>query len=113
MISKALTAASTKPIILAILLAGEDYGYNIIQKVKAVSGGTLEWSDGMLYPVLQKMEKDGLVASRWVMSGEGRYRKYYTITGDGRAELDSEMAQWKRVTEAMNRLCRAVSAVRG
>lgn len=113
MISKALTAASTKPIILAILCTGEDYGYGIIQKVKGASGGTLEWSDGMLYPVLQKMEKDGLVASRWIVSDEGRYRKYYKITEEGRAELDSEMTQWRRVSEAMAKLCRPVSEARG
>jgi PadR family transcriptional regulator, regulatory protein PadR len=113
MISKALTAASTKPIILAILISGEDYGYNIIQKVKESSGGTLEWSDGMLYPVLQRMEKEGLVASRWVVSDEGRYRKYYTITGDGRAELDSEMAQWRKVYEALTKLCRPTAPARG
>jgi PadR family transcriptional regulator, regulatory protein PadR len=113
MISKALTAASTKPIILAILLTGEDYGYNIIQKVKAASGGTLEWSDGMLYPVLQRMEKEGLVASRWVVSDEGRYRKYYTITDDGRAELDSEMTQWRKVYEALTKLCRPMAPARG
>lgn len=113
MISKALTAASTKPIILAILRAGEDYGYNIIQKVKGASGGSLEWSDGMLYPVLQKMEKEGLITSRWIVSDEGRYRKYYKITESGRTELDSEMAQWRRVTEAMAKLCRPLSEARG
>jgi PadR family transcriptional regulator, regulatory protein PadR len=113
MISKALTAASTKPIILSILLAGEDYGYNIIQKVKEASGGTLEWSDGMLYPVLQRMEREGLIASRWIVSEEGRYRKYYTITADGRKELDSEMAQWRKVYEALTKLCRPLAAARG
>ena len=59
MISKALVAASTKPMILSILLERENYGYQIIQKVKTVSGGRLEWSDGMLYPVLHRLEKDG------------------------------------------------------
>jgi DNA-binding PadR family transcriptional regulator len=60
MISKALIAASTKPLILSILLNGENYGYQIIQSVKRISGGQLEWSDGMLYPVLHRLEKDGL-----------------------------------------------------
>jgi len=104
MVSKALMAASTKPIILTILLDGEDYGYNIIQRVKNLSGGSLEWSDGMLYPVLQRMEKEGLVASRWNISKEGRYRKYYKITEAGRMELEAEMAQWQSVIGALSTL---------
>lgn len=54
MISKNLAAASTKPIIMALLAEGEDYGYQIIQRVKALSGGTLDWADNMLYPVLRR-----------------------------------------------------------
>ena len=83
MIPKALMAASTKPIILTILKSGEDYGYNIIQRVKELSGGTLDWSDGMLYPVLQRLEKENLISSQWIVSDEGRHRKYYKITQAG------------------------------
>jgi PadR family transcriptional regulator PadR len=102
MINKALMAASTKPIILTILQRGEDYGYNIIQHVKELSGGTLDWSDGMLYPVLQRLEKENLIASRWVVSEEGRHRKYYQITPAGRAALQAEMAQWRSMIQALN-----------
>jgi len=111
MISKALMAASTKPIILSILLEGEDYGYNIIQRVKAVSGGFLEWSDGMLYPVLQRLEKELYISSRWIISEEGRYRKYYRITEEGRAALESEMVQWRSVYSALGKLCKPLLVV--
>jgi len=111
MISKALMAASTEPIILSILLDGEDYGYNIIQRVKEASGGSLEWSDGMLYPVLQRLEKESLLSSRWVVSDGGRHRKYYTVTDAGRRELESEMAQWTSVYTVMARLCGPLAAV--
>jgi len=102
MIPKALMAASTKPIILTILKSGEDYGYNIIQRVKELSGGTLEWSDGMLYPVLQRLEKENLISSRWIVSDEGRHRKYYKITAAGREALVAEMAQWRSMIKALN-----------
>ena len=102
MIPKALMAASTKPIILTILKGGEDYGYNIIQRVKEMSGGTLEWSDGMLYPVLQRLEKENLISSRWIVSEEGRHRKYYKITAPGREALMKEMAQWQSMIKALN-----------
>jgi len=104
MISRSLMAASTKPILLGILLDGEDYGYNIIQRVKELSGGTLEWADGMIYPVFQRLEKDGLVSSRWIASPEGRFRKYYRITAQGRKELAEELAQWRSVVGAMGKI---------
>lgn len=102
MMNKALMAASTKPIILTILLRGEDYGYNIIQQVKELSGGTLEWSDGMLYPVLQRLEKENFIVSHWTISDEGRHRKYYKITPLGREALRSEMAQWRCMVQALS-----------
>jgi DNA-binding PadR family transcriptional regulator len=103
MISKQLMAASTRPMILAILARDEDYGYRIIQKVKSVSGGRLEWTDGMLYPVLQRMEMDGLIASRWRVAEGGRPRRYYRITEPGRKELESELAGWRSVWAALSK----------
>ncbi len=103
MISKQLMAASTRPIILAILARDEDYGYSIIQKVKSISGGSLEWTDGMLYPVLQRMEMDGLIASRWISSDGGRPRRYYWITEPGRLEFASELAGWRSVWKALSK----------
>ena len=103
MISKELMAASTRPLILTILERGESYGYQIIQDVKKLSGGTLEWSDGMLYPVLHKMEKDGLVQSRWDVSEKGRRRKYYSITDAGTEEIASAKRQWLSVHEVLKK----------
>ena len=103
-------AASTRPIILAILSGGEDYGCRIIQKVKRISGGHLEWTDGMLYPVLQRMEMDELIASQWKLSGENRPRRYYTITEKGRMELSSELTSWRNIWQALTRLMEPLSA---
>jgi PadR family transcriptional regulator PadR len=103
MISKQLMAASTRPIILAILAGNEDYGYSIIQKVMNISDGSLEWTDGMLYPVLQRMEMDGLIVSRWRVAAGGRPRRYYRITGHGLKELETELAGWRSVWEALNK----------
>lgn len=111
MISKALIAASTKPIILSILLGGENYGYQIIQKVKSISGGTLEWSDGMLYPVLHRLEKDGIISSQWKISEKSRLRKYYQITDLGKKELEAEREQWMSVNEALSKLWEPLPAL--
>jgi PadR family transcriptional regulator PadR len=104
MVSKALVAASTKPLILSILLDGETYGYRIIKQMKNLSHGKLEWSFGMLYPVLHRLEKDGLVVSAWKKSDKGRLRKYYRLTEAGRLELEREKIQWLTVNGVFARL---------
>ncbi len=104
MISKNLTAASTKPIILGILKQGNSYGYLIIKKIKELSGGKMAYSDGMLYPVLHRLEKDGLIKSNWTMDGGTRPRKYYEITESGKEELVAERTQWQEVNAVLNTL---------
>lgn len=111
MVSKQLMAASTRPIILAILARGEDYGYSIIQKVRSISGGSLEWTDGMLYPVLQRMEMDGLIESRWRAVDGSRPRRYYRITASGRQDLESELAGWRSVWKALTEFSAPAPAV--
>lgn len=106
MISKALIAASTKPLLLSILSDGETYGYQIIKQMKNLSGGHLEWSFGMLYPVLHRLEKDGFIAAKWIKSDKGRLRKYYRLTDAGRQELDREKAQWLTVQGVFTKLWR-------
>lgn len=94
MISKNLTAASTKPTILGILRNGNSYGYLIIKKIKELSGGKIKYSDGMLYPVLHRLEKEGLIKSNWVMEKDTKPRKYYAITDKGKKALIIEKEQW-------------------
>jgi DNA-binding PadR family transcriptional regulator len=110
MISKTLMAASTRPIILAVLSREEDYGYSIIQRVKEISGGSLKWTDGMLYPVLQRMEMDSLIISNWRLSKENRPRRYYQITEKGEKELASELVNWRNIWQALIRLTKPVPA---
>ncbi len=104
MISKNLTAASTKPIVLGILKQGNSYGYLIIKKIKELSGGKMQFSDGMLYPVLHRMEKEGLILSKWTMEDHARPRKYYEITELGKQALLDEQAQWDQVTTLLSQL---------
>ncbi len=99
MLSKTLVAASTKPLVLTILRNGENYGYQIIQSVRRISGGRLEWSEPMLYPLLQRMEKDGLIKSKWKITGNKRLRKYYRLTEKGIKEQEKEKAQWSMINE--------------
>ena len=104
MISKNLTAASTKPIILGILKQGNSYGYLIIKKIKEISGGKMQYSDGMLYPVLHRLEKEGLIQSNWKMENDTKPRKYYEITAKGKTALLVEQAQWQQVNAVLNEI---------
>src|SRR4028118_955689 len=92
-INKDLIAASSTPIVLAILAEEDSYGYAILQRVRELSGGRMEWTDGMLYPVLHRLERLGHVESRWEVAESGRRRKYYRITSRGRAQLAEERRQ--------------------
>ncbi|MFC2083606.1 PadR family transcriptional regulator [Bacteroidota bacterium] len=104
MVSKNLIAASSKPLILAILRQGENYGYRIIQSVKELSGGKLDWADGMLYPVLHRLQKEGLVSTKWKMSDGGRMRKYYRLTDKGHEALITEKEHWMTVHNILQKL---------
>ena len=96
-IGKDLVAASATPLVLAILSEGESYGYAIIKRVDELSGGELRWTDGMLYPVLHRLERNGHVEARWGTSETGRKRKYYVITDRGSEELARQRRQWEVV----------------
>ena len=96
-INKDLIAASSTPIVLAILAEGDSYGYAILQRVRELSGGHLEWTDGMLYPVLHRLGRLAYVESRWETAESGRRRKYYRITPQGRGHLEEQRRQWQAV----------------
>jgi PadR family transcriptional regulator PadR len=108
-INKDLIAASSTPIVLAILAEGDSYGYAILQRVRELSGGRMEWTDGMLYPVLHRLERLGHVKARWQVAESGRRRKYYRITSQGRTQLAEERRQWQAVEATLRGLWQALS----
>ncbi len=100
-ISKDLVAASAAPLVLAILSEGESYGYAILRKVGELSDGELQWTDGMLYPVLHRLERNGHVEATWGKSEVGRRRKYYRLTDQGMQQLADQQRQWQVVDSAL------------
>lgn len=102
MIPKTLTAASTKLIILGILRQGSSYGYLIIKQIKELSGGKMNYSEGMLYPVLHNLEKEKLIKSAWILEKDARPRKYYEITEKGKKELIAEKEHWEKVNSVLD-----------
>jgi PadR family transcriptional regulator len=107
---KDLVAASAVPLILSLLEEGESYGYTIIQRVRDLSGGEIEWTDGMLYPVLHRLEAQRLLRSRWDVSETGRKRKYYTLSVAGKRALAEQKEQWHVVQATLTKLWRTSHA---
>jgi PadR family transcriptional regulator, regulatory protein PadR len=105
-LAKDLVAASTVPLVLSILADGENYGYAIIERVRELSDGEIEWTDGMLYPVLHWLEDNSHVKSRWSESETGRKRKYYSLKAGGKKYLADHKAQWLTVHETLRRAWR-------
>lgn len=103
-VSKDLVAASATPLILSILADSDSYGYAIIRRVKELSGGRMEWTDGMLYPVLHRLEKQGLIEAYVQPSEAGRKRKYYRLRRQGTKALAEHKSQWMLVHNTLQQL---------
>lgn len=99
--SKELVAASSRPLILAVLARGEEYGYALLREVERMSGGALSWQEGMLYPVLHRLEREGLIESTWRAAETGRRRRYYAITKRGQETLAADRASWEAVNATL------------
>ena len=96
-------------LVLAILSEEDSYGYAILQRVRELSGGRMEWTDGMLYPVLHRLERLGHVHARWQVAESGRRRKYYRITSGGQAQLAEDRKQWEAVDATLRGIWRRLS----
>lgn len=103
-VSKELVGASAIKIVLSVLAQGDSYGYDILQKVKELSGGRIKWNEGSIYPVLKKMEAQGMIKSYWRMEENERPRKYYNLLDAGKAELQNEKEEWNMVHSMLTKL---------
>jgi PadR family transcriptional regulator, regulatory protein PadR len=112
-IGKDLVAASSTPLILSILADGESYGYAIVKRVDELSEGTLQWNEGMLYPLLHRLERQGFIEGAWGAAETGRKRKYYRITPAGQEHLADQRRQWQAVDEALRNVWQTLTLMTG
>ncbi|MEU6378942.1 PadR family transcriptional regulator [Streptomyces sp. NPDC046909] len=103
-VTKDLVAASATPMVLGILAEGESYGYAILRRINQLSGGELDWTEGLLYPLLHRLERLGHVESSWQSVTGERRRKYYRVTDSGLAELAEQRRQWDTVVDALRKV---------
>jgi len=100
-IDRQLLKGTIPLLVLRLLDRGELYGYQLIKSLDELSAGAFRFSEGSLYPVLHSLERDGLLSAHWQSGESGRKRKYYTITGRGRAELAARLRQWRTFAAAI------------
>ncbi len=90
---KELMGASTALLVLSVLGTQASYGYQIVKRINEESQGLFTWQEGTIYPVLHRLEKDGLIRAEWREAQTGRRRKYYHVTAKGRKSLTSAASQ--------------------
>lgn len=100
-LNKELVAATAEPLVLSILSRKESYGYAIIKEVQALSRGKINWTEGMLYPVLHRLEHRGLIKATWKESETGRRRRCYSIQKKGLAQLNEQLDQWDLAADVL------------
>lgn len=95
-------------LLLAVERTGPDYGYRILRHVEEWSGGTLEFKEGTAYPILQSLERQGLLTSFWGDGHAGPPRKYYQTTALGRQALKAGLAEWDALTKSVDSILQAI-----
>jgi transcriptional regulator len=88
-------------LILKIVALGPIHGYAITQRLQQVSRDVVQVPQGSLYPALHRLENRGLLVADWKETETGREAKFYRLTREGRAQLETEAAAWQRLTEAV------------
>jgi len=91
-------------LILSLLTRSSMYGYEIAATVHRETDGAFTWREGSLYPALHKLQADGLIAGEWEEKETGRKRRYYKITGKGRAALREKQQSWSALCQAVDRI---------
>jgi len=91
-------------LVLKTLSTGPRHGYGITQHIQTVSAESLRVEEGSLYPALHRMEQDGWIRSEWAVTDSNRRARVYSLTAEGRRELETEEASWKRLTDGVNRV---------
>ncbi len=91
-----MTRHCNEALIIAILSSGEKHGYQLALEIESRSEGFFTFNHGTLYPILHKLEKEGLIKGSWKREGPKRKRKIYTLTKNGRSRAAWQRDAWRR-----------------
>ena len=108
--SRELIAASSIPLVLAVLSKGPSYGYDIMKQIRDASDGVVQFSDGTLYPVLRKLEDKMMISSEWKVADNEKRRRYYILTESGKEYFKHEKVNWNFMNKLLEKLWKPVVA---
>ena len=91
-------------LILKAVSLGPLHGYGVLLRIQQISGEQLEIQQGSLYPALYRLEHQGWIRAEWGVSELGRRARFYTLTSEGRKQLENETENWARLSEAIGRV---------
>jgi PadR family transcriptional regulator len=89
-------------LILKTISLEPKHGWAIAKRIQQISNEVLQVQQGSLYPALHRLEQQGWITANWAESETGRQAKFYSLTADGKQQLDKETAQWNRLSQAIN-----------
>ncbi|HZS44176.1 MAG TPA: PadR family transcriptional regulator [Blastocatellia bacterium] len=101
-LDKELLKGSINLLILRLLSQRDMYGYEIIQEASRRSENAFQFKEGTLYPALHQLQKQGYLRSQWLTAGNGRKRKYYSLTAKGRKQAEQRQKSWTFFIDAIN-----------
>lgn len=102
-VNKELLKGSTNMLVLSLIENENMYGYQMIRKLSQKSETVFEFQEGTLYPILHNLEAKNLISSYWDIV-EGKKRKYYTITKEGKKHLKEKKEEWKIFSQSINQV---------
>ncbi len=91
-------------LLLKILALEPLHGWAIGLRLRSISDDVLQVSEGSLYPALHKLEQEGWISAEWKQTENNRRAKFYSLTRLGRTQLESETANWERLSSAISRV---------
>ena len=106
-----LIRGHTEAVILARLLRGDSYGYEINKAVSSLSGGRFELKEATLYTAFRRLEEGGFIVSYWGDGGTGARRRYYPISPSGREEYKRLLGEWEETKDIMDKLLRVEETI--
>ena len=102
--SKELLKGAVETLVLSTFAEGEKYGYQVVKELDARSDGFFCLKEGTLYPILHRIERQGLLVGRWETMPSGSERRYYRLTGRGERSLADKLSEWQSFAQAVGRV---------
>lgn len=102
--SRELLKGAADTLVLSAFVEGEKYGYQVVKELERHSEGFFRLKEGTLYPILHRLERQGLLSGRWETMPNGSERRYYSLTAQGHLALSDKLDEWQTFAQAVSRV---------